>query len=483
MRILQLPILIVLGSATVAAQIVPGWQLVWSDEFNGKAGTPPDPAKWNYDIGRGNPPGWGNNELESYTNSTQNSFQDGKGNLVIRAIRDGAGNYTSARLQTGAPGASTQTADGHWQYGRILARIKLPYLKGTWPAFWTLGQNIATAGWPTCGELDVLENFGANRSSAGSISGTAHGPGYSGGQGITKVYTLPYGERVTDDFHVYAIEWSQDLVQWSVDGVVYHKITPASLPSNAKWVFNAPFFILLNMAVGGNAAGNPDGAAPFPPQDMLVDYVRVYQQVPTAASAPVITPGRVVDAASNLSALAPGSLATVYGDNLTDAAVTVNGVAATVTYVSPTQINFQVPLETPPGPADVQLTSNGTPSNVESITITPTAPSAFLNDLTNGVAWVNGFGCEAAECAVRPGTTYWLWGNGFGTRAPANCALTIGGQAAAVQYCGAAPAELIDQLNFVYPDGVPAGAPYVDATLTIDGNTGHFRVPAPGAQL
>jgi uncharacterized protein (TIGR03437 family) len=496
------------------AQTATGWQLIWSDEFNGTAGSPPDPAKWNFDIGRGNPPGWGNNELETYTNSPQNAFQDGNGNLVIRAIRDANGNYTSARLQTGAPGASTHTSDGNWQYGRVIARIKLPYLKGTWPAFWTLGENIGTVGWPACGELDIMENFGGNKNNAGVNNGTAHGPGYSGGQGITKSYTLPYGEKVADDFHIYAIEWSQDSVQWSVDGVVFHTVTPASLPAGAKWVFNAPFFILLNLAVGGNAAGNPNANAPFPPQDMLVDYVRVYQPVPVAATAPVILPGTVFNAASFLSTLAPGSLATLYGSNLSDAehliapnpgfppsvadvSVSVNGLEAPLTYVSPGQINFQVPWETAAGPADIEVTRNGTGSNAETVTVTASAPSPFLSDLTSGMAWVNGPGCETVECAVHPGGSYWLWGNGFGPKTkpsqdgvgasgpidvpggPASCQLTIGGQPAAVQYCGAAPAEIIDQLNFVYPTGVAGGSPFVDATLTIGDTTGHFHVPAP----
>lgn len=418
MRALWLPIFILFGACIIPAQTGAGWQLVWSDEFNGKAGSPPDPAKWNYDIGRGNPPGWGNNELESYTNSTQNAFQDGNGNLVIRAIRDANGSYTSARLQTGAPGASTQTSDSHWQYGRILARIKLPYLKGTWPAFWTLGENIGTAGWPACGELDIMENFGGNKNNAGVNSGTAHGPGYSGGQGITKSYTLPYGEKVADDFHIYAIEWSEDSIQWSVDGVVFHKVTPASLPAGTKWVFNAPFFILLNLAIGGNAAGNPDASAPFPPQDMLVDYVRVYQPVAVAASAPVILPGTVTNGASFLSTLAPGSLATLYGSSLSgteyqltpnpgfpasvsDVSVSVNGVAAPLLYVSPGRINFQMPWETAPGSADVQTMRNGVGSNVETVTVTPATPSAFLSDFTSGVAWVNGSGCEMVECSFR----------------------------------------------------------------------------------
>ena len=122
------------------AQTTSGWTLVWSDEFNAPAGTPPDPTKWNYDLGNNN--GWGNGEAEFYTNSTSNVFQDGNGNLVIRAMRDSTGKYTSARLQTGAPGASTQTADWSWQYGRIEARIKLPFGKGVWPAFWMLGEDI-----------------------------------------------------------------------------------------------------------------------------------------------------------------------------------------------------------------------------------------------------------------------------------------------------------------------------------------------------
>jgi uncharacterized protein (TIGR03437 family) len=485
----------------MAAQTSVGWQLVWSDEFNGKAGSPPDPAKWNFDIGRGNPPGWGNNELETYTNLPQNAFQDGNGNLIIRAIRESNGSYTSARLQTGAPGASTQTTDGHWQYGRILARIKLPYLKGTWPAFWTLGENIGTAGWPACGEIDIMENFGGNKNNAGLNTGTAHGPGYSGGQGISKPYTLPYGEKVADDFHVYAIEWSQDSIQWSVDGIVYHKATPASLPAGARWVFNAPFFILLNVAVGGNAAGSPDANASFPPQDMLVDYVRVYQPVPVAAASPVILPGAVFNAASSLSALAPGSLATLYGSNLADAehlvnanpdfpssvagvSVSVNGSPAPLTYVSPDQINFQLPWDIPVGPADIQATRDGAAGNAENVTVTAAAPSAFLNDPASGLVWVNGAGCEARECAVQAGSVYWLWGNGFGTSAPldpSGCSLTIGGQPAVVQYCGGAPGEIINQLNFVYPAVVNGTAPYADATLTIAGVTGRFRVPAPRA--
>ena len=503
-----LPFFVVLSCSTIGAQ-TPGWQLAWSDEFNGPAGSPPDPAKWNYDLGGG---GWGNNELEVYTNSTQNAFQDGKGNLVIRAMRDSNGRYTSARLQTGSPGASTHTTDGNWQYGRILARIKLPYSLGVWPAFWMLGENIGTVPWPGCGELDIMENFGPRNKDVSTNHGTAHGPGYSGGQGITKSYPLPFGYRVAEDFHIYAIEWSPDSIQWSLDGQVYQKVSPASLPKGANWVFNAPFFILLNVAVGGPSTpaptGTPDPNAPFPPQDMLVDYVRVYQPVPVAAATPVITPGMVVNAASFLGTLAPGSLATLYGNNLaadgsaSGVSVSVNGLAAPLLYVSPGQINFQIPWEAAPGSADIQTTRDGAESNIETVTLTAAAPATFLSEFVNGTAWVNGSGCATTECGVQPGGAYVLWGNGFGAKngpsrdgvpadasgglAPievpggaASCALTIAGQTAAVQYCGAAPAEVIDQLNFVYPAGVTATTPYVDATLTIAGVTGHFRVPAP----
>ena len=271
-------VLLVLLSAFALSAQTTGWKLVWSDEFNASSGTPPDSSKWNFDLGNHN--GWGNGELENYTSSPLNSFHDGKGNLVIRAIRDSDGKYTSARLQTGSPGASTHTTDGNWQFGRIEARMKLPFGQGVWPAFWMLGESFTTAGWPACGELDIMENFGTFHDNSNVNNGTAHGPGYSGGKGITKSYTLPRGQRVYDDFHVYSIEWAADSVEWFVDGVSFHKVTPASRPGGARWVFNAPYFILLNLAIGGPKTpfGTPDPNAPFPPQDLLVDYVRVYQR-------------------------------------------------------------------------------------------------------------------------------------------------------------------------------------------------------------
>src|SRR5436190_24165202 len=173
MRVIRISFLALFAAVIALAQTTSGWKLVWSDEFNGAAGAAPDPAKWNYDLGNNN--GWGNGESEVYTNSPNNAFQDGKGNLVLRAIRDAAGGYTSARLQTGSPGASTHTTDLSWTYGRIEARMKLPFGQGVWPAFWMLGENIGTAGWPACGEIDIMENFGAFNNSAAIVNGTAHG--------------------------------------------------------------------------------------------------------------------------------------------------------------------------------------------------------------------------------------------------------------------------------------------------------------------
>jgi len=530
MRIKFILLFIILMSA-VPAQTTTGWQLVWSDEFNGAAGSPPDPTKWNYDLGGG---GWGNHEAETYTNSPNNVFQDGNGNLVIRAIRDASGNYTSARLQTGAPGASTQTADNSWQYGMVVARIKLPYGQGVWPAFWMLGENIGTVSWPACGEVDIMENFGTFNNNININNGTIHGPvssaagagDYGGGDGIGASYTLPLGEQVNTDYHVYAIQWSANSMEFFVDGVSYETRTPASLPSGAPWVFGNPFFILLNMAIGGPGTflGTPDPNAPFANQDMLVDYVRVYQQTQVSSTTPVITPGQVINAASYLGDLAPGGLASVFGAQLADdtptidatngfpktagnVTVSVNNVNAPLTYVSPTQINFQIPWETAPGTSvPIVVTRDTTPGAPEYVTVAaPEAPSMFLSETTNGVAWVTGTGCELSECAVQAGGIYELWANALGPMnaplqdgigavyngsypplevpgSPASCQLTIGGQTASVLYCGAAPGFIIDQINFVYPPGVTSTTPYVEATLTIGGVTGNFRVPAPSGQ-
>ncbi len=250
--------------------VVPVWQQVWSDEFNGTNGSTPDSTKWTYDLGGG---GWGNQELETYTNRAVNAHVE-DGNLVITARKetftgtDGVTrDYTSARIKTQA--LFTQT------YGKFEARIKIPYGQGLWPAFWMLGSNIDQVGWPTCGEIDIFENIGKEPS---IVHGTVHGPGYSGGNGISGSYTLANNARFADDFHIYAVEWEPSAVRFYVDGNLYKTVTPANLPTGTEWVFNHPFFIILNVAVGGSWPGNPDSTTVFP-QTMLVDYVRVYQNV------------------------------------------------------------------------------------------------------------------------------------------------------------------------------------------------------------
>ncbi|MFY1633927.1 lectin [Solwaraspora sp. WMMB335] len=254
------------GGGTAAA--APG-PLTWSDEFNGAAGTAPDAAKWRRDIGGG---GWGNNELQYYTGSTANAAHDGNGNLVVTARREnpagyncwyGSCQYTSARLLTA--GTFTQA------YGRFEARIKIPRGQGIWPAFWMLGDNFGSVGWPDSGEIDIMENIGREPA---TVHGTLHGPGYSGGAAVTGSYTTPGGRPLADDFHVFAVDWAPDAITWSVDGTVYSRKTAADLRGN-RWVFDHPFFMILNVAVGGNWPGSPDGSTSFP-QQMLVDYVRVY---------------------------------------------------------------------------------------------------------------------------------------------------------------------------------------------------------------
>ncbi len=232
----------------------------WADEFDGPANTLPDSSKWTYDLGNNN--GWGNRELETYTNSVQNVRLDGSGHLIVHVDRTDTG-YTSARIKTQGLLSA--------RYGRIEARIRLPFGQGIWPAFWALGTNITSVGWPQCGEIDIMENIGREPS---INHGSLHGPGYSGGNSVTGLFTLPGGAKFSDDFHVFAIQWAAQTITFSVDGTTYKTVTPSSLPPGASWVFDNPFFLILNVAVGGNFPGNPDASTQFP-QDMVVDYVRV----------------------------------------------------------------------------------------------------------------------------------------------------------------------------------------------------------------
>ncbi|GAA1869458.1 family 16 glycosylhydrolase [Myceligenerans crystallogenes] len=246
-------------SAGTAAADLSAAALTWSDEFNGAAGAAPDATKWNHETGAG---GWGNGELQNYTTSRNNSALDGNGNLVITARREADGGYTSARM----------TTKGKYQpqYGRIESRIKIARGQGIWPAFWMLGGQFPGTPWPNSGEIDIMENVGKEPH---RVHGTLHGPGYSGAGGIGAAYTHPQGWSFADDFHTFAIDWSPDRISWSVDGTVYQTRTPADVPGT--WVYNQQFFMILNLAVGGAWPGYPDGTTQFP-QQMVVDYVRVY---------------------------------------------------------------------------------------------------------------------------------------------------------------------------------------------------------------
>jgi beta-glucanase (GH16 family) len=236
------------------------------DDFDGPAGAGIDLGKWHFETGDN----VNNHEREWYTDGTNNAALDGQGHLVITAKKEnpagyqcwyGPCEYTSARMSTA--GQFTQT------YGHVEARMKVPYGQGMWPAFWMLGADIGTNGWPNCGEIDVMENVGFEPN---TVHGTIHGPGYSGAGGLGAGYTLP-GGNFSDDFHTFAVDWAPGSITWSVDGNVYETRTPADTNGNA-WVFDHPFYLILNLAVGGDWPGNPDGSTQFP-QQLVVDYVHV----------------------------------------------------------------------------------------------------------------------------------------------------------------------------------------------------------------
>ncbi|MBZ0295819.1 MAG: glycoside hydrolase family 16 protein [Anaerolineae bacterium] len=250
------------------------WMLVWEDDFDGEEGDPINEENWTCEIGG---QGWGNREWEYYTDRPENVSLNGESLLVINAQEEedfsegrcwyGNCKYTSARCITHDKFAVT--------YGRIEARIKVPFGQGIWPAFWMLGENFGEVGWPNSGEIDIMEFIGREPK---TVYGTVHGPGYSGADGVSGNIVLE--EDISDDFHVFAIEWEPEEIRWYLDGEEYHRVTPASL-HGSEWVFDHDFFILLNLAVGGNWPGYPDDTTIFP-QQLLVDYVRVYQQAETA---------------------------------------------------------------------------------------------------------------------------------------------------------------------------------------------------------
>jgi beta-glucanase (GH16 family) len=247
---------------------LPGWTLTWSDEFDGPDGSAVDPAKWTHDVGG---TGWGNQEREYYTDGSQNAVQQG-GDLVVTATPDGAAQYTcwygaclytSARLKT--QGLFAQ------QYGRFETRARLPSGQGLWPAVWMLGSNIDTVSWPACGEIDFLETVGTDIT---ENHGSLHAPSFN----PTATYTLPNGAKLSDAFHTFAIEWAPDTIAFYVDDNLYETRTPADLgDGGGTWEFEHPFFLIVNVAVGGTWPGDPDSTTTFP-QTLQVDWIRVYEK-------------------------------------------------------------------------------------------------------------------------------------------------------------------------------------------------------------
>jgi beta-glucanase (GH16 family) len=266
------PVCIAFIAAAACSHLAAAPTPVWHDEFNGPAGASFDRALWAPDTGG---KGFGNRERQFYTTRAENVAMDGKGHLVITARAEPASSsyqcwygkclYTSTRLKTKGLFAH--------KYGRFEARIKIPRGQGLWPAFWMLGDDIDSIGWPGSGEIDIMENIGREPAIA---HGTLHGPGYSGASGIGRADTLSHG-AYADDFHVFAVSWRPNEIRWFVDGREYHRMTPANLPAGTKWVFDHPFFLLLNVAVGGGWPHDPDASTTFP-QRMIVDYVRVYRE-------------------------------------------------------------------------------------------------------------------------------------------------------------------------------------------------------------
>jgi beta-glucanase (GH16 family) len=248
----------------------PAWTLLWSDEFNGKAGTQPSEKSWTYELGNEEAQGWGNRELEYYTKGPQNVRLDGQGNLEIRALTNKADlwcfsgdacPYTSARLKT--------QGKVELKYGKIEARILVPAGAGMWPAFWMLGSG--QGGWPRIGEIDVMEWLGRTPT---TVYGTLHGPGYSADQGLSTRLEVP--TPVSNAFHTFTVVKRPNEIVWLLDGKEYKRVTSKDIPAGTQWVFEAPFYLLLNLAVGGNFAG-PVGKDTAFPGVMKVDYVRVWK--------------------------------------------------------------------------------------------------------------------------------------------------------------------------------------------------------------
>ncbi|MET9081318.1 family 16 glycosylhydrolase [Streptomyces sp. NPDC004237] len=268
--------------------------VTFSDTFDGAAGSAVDSSKWSMETGDN----VNNHERQYYTSGTNNAALDGQGHLVITAKKENPANYqcwygtcqyTSARMNTSGKFSA--------QYGHVEARMKIPRGQGMWPAFWMLGTDIGSVGWPNSGEIDVMENVGYEPS---TVHGTIHGPGYSGSAGIGAAYSLSNGQAFADAFHTFAVDWAPNSIKWSVDGNVYQTRTPADVGGNT-WAFNKPFFLILNLAVGGYWPGDPDSSTSFP-QQLVVDSVSVTTGDTAAGVAIKGLAGKCVDVAGANSA-------------------------------------------------------------------------------------------------------------------------------------------------------------------------------------
>jgi beta-glucanase (GH16 family) len=279
--------------------------VTFSDTFDGAAGSAVNSSKWTQETGDN----VNNHEREYYTSGTNNASLDGQGHLVITAKKENPANYqcwygtcqyTSARMNTSGKFSA--------QYGHVEARMKIPRGQGMWPAFWMLGTDIGSVGWPNSGEIDVMENVGFEPS---TIHGTIHGPGYSGSAGIGAGYTLANGQAFADAFHTFAVDWAPNSIKWSVDGVVYQTRTPADVGGNT-WAFNKPFFLILNLAVGGYWPGDPDSSTAFPAQ-LVVDSVSVTTSDTATGAAIKGLAGKCVDV--NGASSANGTAVQLYDCN------------------------------------------------------------------------------------------------------------------------------------------------------------------------
>ncbi|OUX37376.1 MAG: hypothetical protein CBE26_03515 [Kiritimatiellaceae bacterium TMED266] len=286
------------------SQQLSGWNLVWSDEFDQVNGSLPDSNNWSYEVGGW---GWGNGESQYYTANRAKNARIENGQLLIEMHKEnyGGSQYTSARLLT--------ENKFDFQYGRVESRLKVPDGgSGLWPAFWSLGDDFRTIGWPSCGEIDFMEYVSRNPY---EIFGTIHGPGYEGGNSFGDIYT--FNEPVANQYHVFAVEWDEDVIRWYVDDILYHTATPSDVAPNS-WVFDHPFFLILNLAIGGNFGGWIDPNITFP-QQYWIDYVRVYSRDEEEdLDPPTPNPLRIVSATGVSDSSVTLTAETAVDDNLVE---------------------------------------------------------------------------------------------------------------------------------------------------------------------